>query len=423
MKELVNFRRNGEAFYVFKKQAEFCGNAFLPKKAFVPISINKAQATPIVNYGQHVQEGELIAKASGTNSTNVYSPVPGVVGSIFAFQTDFGKKFVCLPILLGGRFNVLSKQKIQYPWNKTSGLELLRIIDNKGLIITEKPHMPLATTLRTAMRKNVQCLKFALFDFDKSCGLEGELLKHFFFEVLEGLAIIARILGCNNIQFYYSHNSTKPADLQEKLIPIFDFVELNFSFVKNNYPFYDETTNQDNLPALSILPSTAIHVYEAVVKNKPFVGSYILLSGKALKQAKLLKVRFGTSIENLIEECGGITMTPAALIINGYLEGVVSHKFDMPTNKTMKSITVVPSKDIKKSRIFDCDNCGKCIQACPMHLNPAMLIRKIKRNDFDEDVLMQLKTCIKCSICSSCCSCRIPVAKIIKETKERMGLE
>lgn len=419
MKRLINFRRGGNAVSVLKHKSEFSGNAFLPQKAIVPISIDGVRTRQVVSYGQYVQEGEIIARALDSNATNVHAPIPGIVGNACAFQTDYGSYFECVPILLEGRFNLLGKHDHNYPWRNTGIIELLHIIESKSLIVTEKPFTPLATKLREAVRLNIRNLQFALFDFDKSCGLEGELLKNFLFEILEGVGIIARILETTTVEIFYTNVITD--EVKGKILQIFDFAEVVFTRTQNTYPFYD-ITKMRTQKSFVVLPSTAIYVYEAIVKDRPFVSSYILLSGRALIKPQLLKVRFGTLIGSLLEECGGVKLGKVSLVINGFLNGVLSESFDTPINKTIKSIKVVPNKAIEKFFTLPCNSCGMCLNVCPMNLNPAILILKIKKNNLTEDDLLQLRACIKCNLCSSCCSSRIPVADIIGRAKEKMEI-
>ncbi|MEL3907442.1 MAG: hypothetical protein P1P64_00300 [Treponemataceae bacterium] len=419
MKRLINFRRGGNAVSVLKHNTEFLGNAFLPQKALVPLTIDGVRARQVVSYGQYVREGEIIARAVDMNATNVHAPIPGIVGNACAFKTDYGSYFECLPILLEGQFNLHRKLDSNYPWRNTSLIELLHIIESKSLIVTEKPFASLATKLREAVRLNIRNLQFALFDFDKSCGLEGELLKNFLFEILEGLAIIARILESTTVEIFYTDVIAK--GVKEKILQIFDFTEVVFIYAENTYPFYDITKTRAKQNFI-VLPSTAIYVYEAIVKNRPFVSSYVLFSGRALIKPQLLKVRFGTLIGSLLEECGGVKFGKVSLVINGFLNGVLSESFDTPINKTIKSITVVPSKVIEKFVTLPCNNCGMCLNVCPMGLDPAILISKIKKNNLTEDDILQLKACIKCNLCSSCCSSRIPVADLIAKAKEKIEI-
>ena len=419
MKEIIHFRKNGEAVSVMRTNVPFAGNAFLPKKALVPVAINNIKTVPVVNYGQYVEEGEIIARATDKNATNVRSPIPGIVADACTIQTDFGITMQCLPVFLEGRFNMLGKRESNYTWRNTGAVELLHIIDEKGLLVMDCPFTPLATALKEAVRLNIKRLQFALFDFDLSCGLEHELLKNFLFEILEGVGIIARILGSSCVEIFSTQKL--PQKLTEKILQIFDFTEVVFTRAKNNYPFYD-ITKRYTAPSFTVLPSTAIYVYEAIVKDKPFISSYILFSGKALKKPQLLKVRFGTVIGNLLEECGGLQVSRASLVINGFLNGVASESFDTPTNRMIKSIAVVPTRELEKFFVLPCTHCGRCTAVCPMHLNPELLIAQIRRGDFTDDVLMQLRACLTCNLCSSCCASRIPIASILAKTKEEKGL-
>ena len=129
MKEIIHFRKNGEAVSVLRTNVPFSGNAFLPKKALVPIAIDRIKAIPVVTYGQYVKEGEIIARAADKNSTNIRSPIPGIIGDVCTFQTGYGSTMQCVSVFLEGRFNMLGKRESNYTWRNTGVVSLLHIID------------------------------------------------------------------------------------------------------------------------------------------------------------------------------------------------------------------------------------------------------------------------------------------------------
>lgn len=423
MNETIHFRRNGQSLSVFKHKVEFAGNAFLPQRAYVPITVDNLKAYPVVSFGQYVEEGQLLARAQNQHATDIHSPIPGIIGDVYSLQTDYGSQLDCLTISLEGRFNMLGKRQPNYGWQNSTAYELLRIIEDKGLIYTEKPFISLGAKLRSAIKTDVSVLQFALFDFDISCGLEEVLLSHFLLEIIEGLSIIVKILEVKTIQIFYTRLS---AQIKEQISShLMVNSEVVFIKSKNTYPFYDSRQicldKDGNSKAFILPPSTALYVYEAIVRDRPFVSSYILFSGRGVKEPKLLKAAFGTSIGSLIEECGGIVVHPASFVINGLISGYSTSDFDIPTSKTIKSVSVISTAHLPRFQIHPCSSCGKCINTCPMHLNPQLLLRKIQTNNLDANALFQLSMCTKCNICSACCECRIPIADIISQAKKRGG--
>lgn len=410
---------------MLKRHYECAGNAFLPAKALVPIALDSNKATPLVTYGQYVEEGEVIARGDGRTMTDVHAPIPGIIGDIRSFDTGYGCRCTCIPIRLAGTFNMLGRRTAQYTWQSTSPVELLHLIAEKALIYTAKPFEPLAFRLRKFMKVQngaAVIVRLALFDWDPSCAVEGALLKNFFTEVLEGCGIIARILEDQKIEIF--HNAHLPAAARENIQSRLNCSEVLFCAVPNRYPLYDykrKKTDLNDTNYFEVLPSTAVAVYDAVVHDRPLISSYILFSGDALKEPQLLKARLGTPIGSLIEECGGLVTQPAALVINGFFTGYSCHNFDLPIDKTIKSISVVRENRLPKFHVLSCAHCGQCKNTCPQNLDPARMVRAIQKGMIDDDDRLQIAACIECGVCSACCPARIPLCNIIGQYKRTTG--
>lgn len=84
--------------------------------------------------------------------------------------------------------------------------------------------------------------------------------------------------------------------------------------------FKNYFANKEN-PFLIDIP-TAMYTYEVVRTNNPITSVYVLVTGKAINEPKVLNVKIGTPIGNLIEECGGFKTVPAQIILNGLIGGI-----------------------------------------------------------------------------------------------------
>ena len=116
-------------------------NAFLPKIAFIPIEEDDSgKAEIMVNEGDRVQEGDVIARLKGLN---VHSSLPGLVQKIEQIQYANGKQGLCAKIALNGSFNYLGKKNEAQDWKKYEDSELVFMLKEAGVINTFAKATPL----------------------------------------------------------------------------------------------------------------------------------------------------------------------------------------------------------------------------------------------------------------------------------------
>ena len=71
----------------------------------------------------------------------------------------------------------------------------------------------------------------------------------------------------------------------------------------------------------------------------------------------------------------------------------------------------------------NCIRCGKCINACPMHLMPMMMNAYGNANDLDRCVELGAMDCIECGSCAYVCPARIPLVQRFRLTKLKVQQE
>ena len=65
----------------------------------------------------------------------------------------------------------------------------------------------------------------------------------------------------------------------------------------------------------------------------------------------------------------------------------------------------------------NCIRCGKCINACPMHLMPMMMNAYGNAGDYDKCVELGAMDCIECGSCAYVCPARIQLVQRFRLTK------
>ena len=419
MMEFIRFKRGQQQAKYIHLEPQFEGNAFLPQYTLVPLaSKTQMSSLPLVSVGDFVNEGQMVARAGNSSSAHVHASVPGIVSGIVDAQLPNGHSFRGLHIKTGGSFSILGKQRTPYMWKQSDQIGLIHFLDLAGLVNTSGETISLAEDIRAAVKQGVKTLTVMLYDKDPTCMLDSFLARRFIREVAEGIGIIAQAMGATKI-IVETGTEKKDRTLFDTIGTVISDRDLAHLTIPQTYPAGNTYTRSAEKDAVVIDASTALSVYESVRHNQPMLTTYLLITGKTLEHAKVVKVRIGTPIGHLIEECGGFKSKNTHIILNGLLRGTLVDSLDLPVGKGIKSIHAV-GKDIDiQQQLDECDHCGQCLRSRPAYIDPINTVRHIQRERYTAETLRSIALCSSCACCSAVCPVRIPLSAIIKSAAER----
>lgn len=393
-------------------------NAFLPNGAVILLKQHAGrQARCVVRRGEYVREGMVIGRADGSLSANVHSSIPGVVRDIRVTALPEGGHAEAVVVALEGSFDRLGRRAERYLWKSTGRNEILATLRDRGVVDTEVPGYPLWDLL--GERRDIDLLVINAVESEPYLRAESCLLRDRGSEVMEGIAILQKILAPKRTVLARSRDEVSPADP-----PSEDPPELESLYLDPHYPqdmpgqlleaidgsrAADGNHGRSAKGATILRPSTAFAVYEAVTLAKPMVERYVSVGGGALKRPMVLKARIGTRIGDLIEECGGFLGPPARLVLRGALRGHSVHDLDTPITKTSSAVIALDAEEVGSPRRSPCIRCGRCRAVCPERLDPDMLFRLVERGMIPRAVDLGLRSCTACGACGYICPSRVPL--------------
>ena len=168
---------------------------------------------------------------------------------------------------------------------------------------------------------------------------------------------------------------------------------------------------------------TALAVYEAVQKNKPLFEGILTVTGHCSNVQKNYKHRVGTPISKIIEVTGGIPENAAKVISGGPMMGKAMANLDAPTLKGSSSVLFLTAEQTKRHEESNCIRCGKCIDACPMGLEPYILNKYSRAGRWDDLESHKIYDCIECGCCQFTCPAYIPLLDHVRFGKAKvMGI-
>ncbi|MEW6554593.1 MAG: electron transport complex subunit RsxC [Actinomycetota bacterium] len=162
---------------------------------------------------------------------------------------------------------------------------------------------------------------------------------------------------------------------------------------------------------------TAVALYEAASWGKPLYERVITVSGPGIKEPGNLLVRIGTPMSALIDACGGLQGEPGKVIMGGPMTGWAQPDTATPVVKGTSGVLAFTADLIDVADEHECVRCGKCIDACPMFLQPNFIVQAVKKELWDKAEMWGAMDCFECGCCSFTCPAYIPHVTYVREAK------
>lgn len=406
--------------------------AFLPTLAVIPLTQHPGtEALPLVETGTAVQEGMLIGRGHGSGSANIHASIPGQVVKILSWKLADGRTTKGVLIRLEGSFDKLGKKTDHYNWQGLSSFDLQRIISEKGIVEMEEPGRPFVEIIREASNqsKTVSLVVRMIYD-DPWLVADYVLAQERLDEILIGSAIAAKAASATHIIFAISDEEMELAE-RIKIRSEALGVQIRIVITGSRYPQrnrreletvlqrYQKNESLD-LGAFCICgPATLAAVFDAVVQNKPILERYVAVGGGSIKFPKVLRVRIGTRIGDVISQCGGFLVQPKKICTGSPLKGMVVQDLDEPVTKTTIAIVALTEEQIGGEVIHDCTNCGECRAVCPVGLDPEYLYKLALLGRDSDALLHKAISCHGCGCCEVVCPSRLPLSSNIRVSIKR----
>jgi electron transport complex protein RnfC len=405
-------------------------NASIPALSIVPLLQHKGDpADCLVHPRDTVREGMLIGRARGASSAHIHSPVPGMVKSIEDITLPWGDKTPAVFIELGGEFNRLGKTVHTHPWEGIPRDRLLSILSDRGVVglgsgipVHRKLAIPEGKIVRTLIINGIECEPYLCADH--------RVMVEKAEEVVGGARIAMAII--QPLRRVIAVAGDKPDALAALRAKVRESnVDIEVKSLWPKYPLGDEkqlikaVTGEEapsggtalDCGAVVLNVGTALAMYEAVVLQKPLIERTITVAGRAIREQGNLKVRIGTPLADLVEECGGFTQMPEKIIVGGPMTGWGISELSVPVTKTTAGVLFLSSKEIRNSRRTNCLNCGRCTRSCPMGLQPSALYKWVEHSAYEEARGEGILDCSECGCCAYACPARIPLIREIRAGK------
>ena len=410
--------------------------ASLPNTAVFLLSQHiGAPAKPVVSRDEKVKVGTLLAEAGGFVSAPVYSSVSGTVAKIDTVPDATGYRRPAIYVNVEGdeweesidRTDTLETLSA-HP--ELTAEEIIARIKLAGVTGMGGAGFPTFIKLTPPPTAKAECVILNGVECEPYITADYRLMIEHADEILVGLDLLMKAVGVE--KGYIGIEENKPEAIALFSEKTTDDPRIVVVPLKQKYPQGGEKQLVDavmrrQVPAPPAIPvnvgavvqnvGTAFAVYQAVMKHKPLFERYTTVTGKHLKQPGNYLVRIGTPFAQLIETCGGLPEGENKVLAGGPMMGKAIVSLEVPVCKGTNSITVLTGDDAHRKAVQPCIRCGKCVDACPMGLEPYLLATLSSLKEYERLEKEDVTSCISCGSCQFTCPSRRPILDNILQGK------
>ena len=418
-----------------KKQTEKMPieNAIEPKYVVIPLSQHiGAPCDPLVVAGEPVKVGQKIGESKAFVSAPIHSSVSGTVKRIELHQTTGGAKVNCIIIESDGLFEVHESVKPKGNIEDLSKEEVLAIIKEAGLTGMGGAGFPTHVKLSPPKDKVIDTIIVNGAECEPFLTADHRIMLEKPEQVLMGSKAIMKALGVNKCYIAIEKNKPDAIEAMQKIVAGVEGIEV--APLEPKYPQGDEKRMINAVTGREVpsggLPmdvgcvvdnvGTVATIGNVFITGMPVIQRVTTITGSAIKNPKNLYIRIGTLFSDVIEQCGGFSEEPGKILNGGPMMGIAQYTTDVPVIKGTSGILILNKKDAAVPESSNCIRCGKCVDACPVHLQPFMLSRQSMMKQFDDAEKNYAADCIECGSCSFICPAKRPLVETIRIAKKEI---
>ncbi len=386
-----------------------------PKIIYMPLIIHKDEdITILVQKGDYVLKGEMIAKSKGNFRTPIHASVSGKVIDFVEKYYLNNKKIKCIAI--ENDFLEKTKQQNVYTFKDYNKEQAINRLKENGIIGLSGSGFP----THIKYDNKLTSLIVNAMESDPYTSADFKMLEEKCEEILETVDALVEIFGLKEAIIAIKKDNFK---LKKTLTSfIGSYTKLRIGEAPNYYIMGWEQKLVETIKKISCKTyptdkgivvsnvSTIYAIYEALIFNKPLIERMVTFSGSQIKEGANVYLKIGTPVNEVISFLGGYQEELKMIIANGPLMGYSVESDELVVSSDMTSVCVV--KQIEEDEETTCFHCGECVAVCPAKLSPVLIKESISSEN------LYPEKCIECGLCSYVCPAKINVRKKVKEKKD-----
>ena len=388
-----------------------------------------APAAALVKKGDEVLVGQKIAEAGGFVSSPIFASVSGTVKAVEPRLTIGGGKVNSIVIVNDGKYSEIEGLGKQTDYKSLSKEQIIEKVKEAGIVGLGGAGFPTHVKLNPPPDNKIDSIIINAAECEPYLTTDHRLLLEKTDRIIKGLEIIMSLHPGST--GYVAIEENKPDAIEAVTKAAASNSNIEVIVLKCKYPQGSEkhliyAVTKREVPS-GALPAavgcivdnvnTVLAIERAVVKGRPLMHCVVTVSGDAVKNPGNYQVRLGTDLGWLLDEIGGFSEEPGKLIAGGPMMGTALFDTHVPFQKTTSGILAFTKKKAEIPPASACIRCGKCVDVCPMGLQPVEIVGDLNKKDYAAFIKHNGLDCIECGSCSYTCPAKRHLAQTLRVGK------
>ncbi|OPZ65454.1 MAG: Electron transport complex protein RnfC [Firmicutes bacterium ADurb.Bin506] len=400
-----------------------------PSKICVPLNTASLPLTSLVAKGDTVRRGQMVANTDAKFGVPMHSPVSGKVTGISAIRTCAGIDDMAIIIENDGN-DTLDESCV--PMTNVMSMsrdEIIAAIRGAGIVGMGGAMFPTHIKLAVPPSAKVDTLLLNGAECEPYLTADHRLMLERPDDVIAGAQIIMRAIDVKTCIIGIEDNKPDAVASMGKAAAKASGIQV--MAVHTMYPQGSEKHLIKSALGRAVPPGclpfqvgvvvsnvgTAAAVADKFYRGLPLIDRVVTITGSAVARPANLLMKIGTLASELVEQCGGVKGELGKAVFGGPMMGQAVWSLDVPTTKGTSGILLMTAAEAVEQETLACIRCGRCVDACPMRLEPALLHQWAQQKRWSEAENYHALDCIECGACAYSCPSGRPLVQAIRHAK------
>ena len=389
-------------------------------------------SVPLVHAGQEVVRGEPIARADGFMSVPLHAPATGVIRKIDLAPTAKGPRTeaILLKVHPGDSQEVLygAPRDVEQMTPK----EIVQAVQDAGLVGLGGAAFPTHVKLSPPPEHKVDTILINGCECEPYLTTDHRVMIEYADDLVKGAQILMRALGAPRAIIGTEDNKLDAVEAMRAALPSDGSIQVKT--VRTKYPqgaekMMAKALLNREIPSGGYPSSVGLGVFNVATTaqmgallpmRRGVIERVVTITGPGVERPGNYLVAIGTPLRFILDQIG-FRGTAQRLIMGGPMMGGSVASLDVAITKGCGGVLVLTEQDASgpdSGKTYPCIRCAKCVEACPMHLNPCRLGKLAAKRMYEEMAEnFHLNDCFECGCCSYVCPASIPLVQYFRIAK------
>ena len=396
-----------------------------PEEIVLPLRQHAGRpARLLVKVGDHVERGDKVAEADGFVSVPIHASATGTVKDIRLCPHPDGSMAESVVISVEKFSPQIPRPRIVPQWEGLSPQQVVEEVQKAGVVGLGGAAFPTHVKLLPPADIPVHTLIVNGAECEPYLTTDHRTMVEYPERVQFGIRIMMKALGVDKAVIGVEKNKpdaiarlreTLPDDLDVSVLP------LTVKYPQGAEKMLIKVVTGREVPSGKLPMNVGVVVQnvgsiacigEIFDTGYPLIERVVTVTGPGVRKPSNLLVPVGTRLRDVLEFCGGLTEDASQIVFGGPMMGAAQPDLDTPLIKGTTGVVVLTKKEARSVERYPCIHCGRCLESCPVFLNPSLLGTQAQAGRYEEMEAANLMDCMLCGCCSYVCPSHIPLSQM-----------